>query len=632
MKIRKLKATFGKLQNETMQFHNGLNVIYAPNESGKSTWCAFIRAMLYGLNLSDQSVLPERVRYAPWTGEPMEGSMELTAEGFDMTLMRATVSDSEPMQEFRAVYTGTETEVEGMTGRNCGELLTGVNREVFQRSAFIAQGEVQVSGNPELEKRIESIVTSGEEKVSYAETAKVLEYWQRKRRNGRKGMLPELEEQMDAATQQLRELETGVSSVRQLEDQLSKTQQQCVELEARVTEARRRQRADALKRLRDGRRVVQERSDSHDEALAELSRRRDTLRRSEFGDRSSEELERELSADRAILEEIQPKVKSRIPPLLPAILCSVFAILAAAFYGVTNKLWMILFAALCCFGAIIFFMHYSRDQQSEQAEEIERDRIMRKYKISVPDDLEKILSRHRDMETAISDAVEEEKRSRTRLETASRQLRELEESAVNELDFAGGDSDAARLSRELTAKRNEASALSERIAGLHGRLSAMGDPMVVSSALSSMHARHEVLQAEYEAITLAEELLREADKELRSGFSPELSRLAAKYMSEMTGGRYTELVVDEAFSATAKTADDENARDADFLSTGTADLLYLAVRLAVCELALPSGEPCPLILDDALVNLDEKRYEQAISLLKKIALERQVILFTCRRE
>lgn len=160
----------------------------------------------------------------------------------------------------------------------------------------------------------------------------------------------------------------------------------------------------------------------------------------------------------------------------------------------------------------------------------------------------------------------------------------------------------------------------------------MGDPMVVSSALSSMHARHEVLQAEYEAITLAEELLREADKELRSSFSPELSRLAAKYMSEMTGGRYTELVVDEAFSATAKTADDENARDAGFLSTGTADLLYLAVRLAVCELALPSGEPCPLILDDALVNLDEKRYEQAISLLKKIALERQVILFTCRRE
>ena len=61
-------------------------------------------------------------------------------------------------------------------------------------------------------------------------------------------------------------------------------------------------------------------------------------------------------------------------------------------------------------------------------------------------------------------------------------------------------------------------------------------------------------------------------------------------------------------------------------------LFRSAVRLAVCELALPEGESCPLIIDDALVNLDNTRYEQAMALLKKIALQRQIILFTCRRE
>ena len=55
------------------------------------------------------------------------------------------------------------------------------------------------------------------------------------------------------------------------------------------------------------------------------------------------------------------------------------------------------------------------------------------------------------------------------------------------------------------------------------------------------------------------------------------------------------------------------------------------MRLAVCELALPDGEPCPLILDDALVNLDELRLEQAMKLLGEIAKERQVILFSCRK-
>ena len=37
MRIRKLRASFGKLENETLKLHEGLNVLYAPNESGKST-------------------------------------------------------------------------------------------------------------------------------------------------------------------------------------------------------------------------------------------------------------------------------------------------------------------------------------------------------------------------------------------------------------------------------------------------------------------------------------------------------------------------------------------------------------------------------------------------------------------
>ena len=84
MKIRKLCASFGKLHGETLSFHGGLNVIYAPNESGKSTWCAFIRTMLYGIDPAEQSNLPDRTRYAPWSGAPMEGTMEVTADGCDI--------------------------------------------------------------------------------------------------------------------------------------------------------------------------------------------------------------------------------------------------------------------------------------------------------------------------------------------------------------------------------------------------------------------------------------------------------------------------------------------------------------------------------------------------------------------
>jgi len=102
-------------------------------------------------------------------------------------------------------------------------------------------------------------------------------------------------------------------------------------------------------------------------------------------------------------------------------------------------------------------------------------------------------------------------------------------------------------------------------------------------------------------------------------------------MSLMTAGRYSDVLINRDFTTKLRRQEDIVAREAEYLSAGTLDLMYLAVRLAVCELALPQGESCPLIIDDALVNLDETRYAQAMELLREIAQKRQVILFTCRK-
>ena len=40
-----MSATFGKLNQETLALSDGLNILQAPNETGKSTWCAFLLSM-----------------------------------------------------------------------------------------------------------------------------------------------------------------------------------------------------------------------------------------------------------------------------------------------------------------------------------------------------------------------------------------------------------------------------------------------------------------------------------------------------------------------------------------------------------------------------------------------------------
>ena len=634
MKINKVTASFGKLQNETLRFHEGLNIIYAPNESGKSTWCAFIRAMLYGVDSSERSragYLPDKLKYVPWSGAPMEGTMELTADHCDITLTRTTRARNAPMRDFSATYTGSNVPVENMNGSNAGELLTGVPKEVFRRSAFIEQGNVEVTGSPELEKRIAAIVSSGEEQTSYSEADERLRAWQRKRRWNRKGLLPELEGRMDDVKQQLQDMDGAVEHLEALDGELKAAQQYSQRLEQAVIEARKHQRREALNRLNQGRTALNASSDAHDKAIEELSRRRQELREDELGDRSLPDLEQEVHRDLNRLQELgDPRMRSKL--VLPAVICFILAIVAAAVYSATEFLPLIILAAILCVGAVLLLMGYTKDRQAVQTAQEQRRQILKKYKATEGGQISAALERVRSLHLALDEAEQQELAARARYEEVSRQQSNLEETAIAELDFSSGSSEAAQLSRALTASRSKVEQLSAQIATLRGRLSAGGDPLVLASSLSCMQEEYEQMQGEYDAITLALEALRDADREIQTRFSPELGRVAARYMSAVTGGRYEDVLINRDFSARTRTKGDAVARDAEYLSAGTLDLMYLAVRLAVCELALPEGEPCPLILDDALVSLDETRFAQAIELLKQIAKERQVILFTCRQE
>lgn len=633
MKIRKLTASFGKLEHETLSFHEGLNVIYAPNESGKSTWCAFIQAMLYGVDSSQRAragFLPDKLRYAPWSGAPMEGTMELTADRCDITISRYSRAKNAPMREFTATYTGTNTPVEGLTEANAGEMLTGVNREVFRRTAFIGQGTVAVTGSPELEKRISSIVASGEEQTSYTEADERLRAWQRKRRFNRRGRLPDLEGEMDEVQRRLEEMDSSFSEQQALEKRLEQTRQGCAQLEQQVMDSRKRQRREALERLNTGRGVLRQVSAEHDAAMAELSQARETLRRGQFGDRDPDELGLEVQNDLNRLRVLS-KPRKTVRVLLPMILCFIFAAVLAGLYTFYDNLPLIIGAGLFCAAALVLLLYWSRQYHLKQAIESERRALLKKYRAASAKEIRAAYQDYQARYDAVIQAEAAEEHRRAAFEQQQIRQSSLEESAIQDLDFSIGDNEAARLGRELASERGEAEQLSARIATLNGRLSTLGDPLILASQLGCMREEYEQLQGEFDALTLAIDTLRQADQEIQSRFSPRLGKLASEYMSAVTGGRYEDVLINRDFTARTRTKDDVVARDSEYLSAGTLDLMYLAVRLAVCELAMPDGEPCPLILDDALVNLDEERFGQAMELLKQISRERQVILFTCRQ-
>ncbi|MCQ2557767.1 MAG: AAA family ATPase [Oscillospiraceae bacterium] len=632
MRINRLTASFGKLENETLQLHDGLNIICSPNESGKTTWCAFIQAMLYGVDTSERSragLLADKTRYIPWSGAPMEGTMDLTADRCDITLTRTTTVKNAPMKEFRAVYTGTSEAVDGLTGQNAGQELTGVTRDVFRRSAFISQGNVAVTGSPELEKRILSIVSTGEEHSSYSEADERLRSWQRRRRYNSKGILPDLERSLEEDRRRLAELEQCRQEASELNAQLQAEKAACAQLEKDLNTNRKQQRKDALDRLNAGKASLNASSAAHDEASAEVARRKQQLSQTCFGLRPLEKVETETAADLARIRELTGTINAR-NPALPFLLLFLLAIAGAALYTAFDSLVYVLAAAVFCIAACALLFLYVRKKNHIAAAAEEQSALLRRYQAEDTQDILDQLEEFRALYAAAAEAFQRERQLYREYQAALDSHSQTESEVLSQLDFSAGSSLSASLASDLSAARQNVLAITERLAELNARISLLGDPTALKSNISLLSEQHSAVEEEYAAISLALKTLKEADTELQTRFAPRLGAVAAGYMSVMTDGKYTELMINRDFSAMARAAGDAVARDSAYLSTGTTDLLYLAVRLAVCELAMPKGETCPLIIDDALVNLDEARYEAAIRLLKEIARERQVILFTCR--
>ena len=118
---------------------------------------------------------------------------------------------------------------------------------------------------------------------------------------------------------------------------------------------------------------------------------------------------------------------------------------------------------------------------------------------------------------------------------------------------------------------------------------------------------------------------------MQNRFSPALGQRAAEIFSRLTGGRYEKVLFRRDFTLSAETAGDPITRDLRLLSQGTADQLYLAVRLAICDMVLPAENAVPVILDDALANFDEPRMAAALDWLVEESKHRQILLFTCQK-
>lgn len=131
-------------------------------------------------------------------------------------------------------------------------------------------------------------------------------------------------------------------------------------------------------------------------------------------------------------------------------------------------------------------------------------------------------------------------------------------------------------------------------------------------------------------LKLAEALLGEALRRHREKAQGPVVALAGDYFRLMTGGRFVRLLVDADSEVPLLLAQPAQGQPMDIsaLSEGTADQLYLALRLAALQVQRKPDRMMPLVLDDVFMTADDERAAHMFRALEKFSATSQVLVFT----
>lgn len=153
-----------------------------------------------------------------------------------------------------------------------------------------------------------------------------------------------------------------------------------------------------------------------------------------------------------------------------------------------------------------------------------------------------------------------------------------------------------------------------------------GEKDIIQQDLNLLQSRKEevTLKKEVDQITLA--AIKEVYADLKEQVIPQVEEKAGAILQKITRGKYKTIAINKDDLTITVEMPDKTV-DTVSLSQGTKDQLFLSVRIALSEV-LSGGRRLPLLFDESFYTSDENRLRETFAVLKEIARNTQVILFT----
>lgn len=621
---------FGKLKDLSIAFTSGLNVVYGSNEAGKSSLLWFIKGTLYGLKggrPSRDGTAPPLKRYKPWLGDPYGGFMEYRLK--NGSLFRVERDFSPPsVKIFEANFQEITNEFEYSkeTGPLFAENHLGLNEACFDKTVLVGQMETRMDsdGSRELLNRLINTAQTGFEDISFKNAQEAL----KEAVKSRIGTDRTTTGPLNKAVLRFKELKA-------LRPQMveERNRQAQVEAELRINYARQAQleklcgvlhKAKEIAALRisaDKARTLKSGLAGHLDALETL-----------------EALENQnIAPNREKIFRARTHRRNMNMGLI--FLAALFALsMGLAFMhppfktpGLTASALVFAIAGILCF---------FRRRVSKNLSGLERTRDIRgvsskNSKAQQIAALKESISRTKAQISALDNSLEA---SLSDLEILYDGIQTPEYGidtlfhSITTLDPVELDASVARsLEQADSGLKRTLVKISEgeTLLGLSNREDER--LQAIDEEMAELEAQIASLEDTGKSLSLALELLTEASLEIQRDFAPALNRRMGGIVRKITHSRYGDLRADNRLSLNTVAPETGGVTPVHQLSGGTADQMYLALRLAAADLITSAGERPPLLLDEIFAQYDDLRTRETLEYLEELSGQTQIILFTCKK-
>ncbi len=668
--IKKLDIiAFGGIKNFSADLTEGFNVIYGKNESGKSTLNLFIKAMLYGLPTRKKSgeALKERERAIPWNEKYAEGKILLSDDGRDIEIIR--VFGKRPADDKIEVRSSVSGEsLPDYEVSDPGRCLFGISEEVFLKTCYISQGNAFMGGkDEEISKRLTNLEAGGDEDISADIAIKHLENLcgklKAKDKRSKSGEIDNLEQRLTQCmsekleiSQKEKERNENKKELLKVEQELKNTEEEiekaekeykkCIEYEKLSAKREKLKQIEQCdKKTEDAQKEYDKIKELTEEKVTEAREKEKKIR--EIIDKNQEG---DLNTEQAA--EIEKRLERAKRFCLSGGIISAISVIGVMTSAIAIKSFIVV--AICAVAAVlgVILLIYGitedrngkikelkleklkadeenrREQNIKLVKELqdEVDDLLKRYGADDTDELYR-LSVKRD---ALLDTIEENKKTRAGFlgDCEEEELRK-EVAEFTELPEAEGENSVQCEKRlrelrvnqlEFTAKQNN---LKIMISESEKNIMSISD---VDTEISAINYRIKECERRLEVIDIAKSVLNDTATRWKENVTPELCLIVNEVMSALTSGKYDDIKVKNDFGMVF--GKDGKIYPAEYLSCGTYEQIYLALRLAIFRLTCQSGV---MFFDDIFTTYDEERADAAIKYLSSELNQCQTVVFTCHK-